>query len=89
MKRISIILTAALLASCGAPLSEQMVRSEMQRHPAADLLDNQDGTPKWNYTTGLELKAILDASPKALDYVDAWYDTIIDSTGVKIGRAHV
>ncbi len=88
MKRISIILTAALLASCGAPLSEQMVRSEMQRHPAADLLDNQDGTPKWNYTTGLELKSFLDVYTASkcrngdiLKYVDAWYDAIIAEDG--------
>ena len=65
-----------------APLSVEVVRSEMARCPEATFIDGQEGKLKWNYTTGLELKAMLDAAPReALDYVDAWYDAIIDSTG--------
>lgn len=65
-----------------APLSMEVVRSEMVRCPQATYIDGQEGNLKWNYTTGLELKALLDAAPEeAFDYVDAWYDAIIDSTG--------
>ena len=83
MKRTALILLLALTAcTARAPLSLQVVRSEMQRNPEASYIDGQEGNLKWNYTTGLELKAMLDAAPEeALDYVDAWYDAIIDSTG--------
>ncbi len=82
--RIKLILCALALTACTAkaPLSLRVAESEMARNPEASYIDGLEGKLKWNYTTGLELKAILDASPKALDYVDAWYDTIIDSTGV-------
>ena len=83
MRKGIIILLAALTAcTAKAPLSLQVVRSEMQRCPQASYIDGQEGKLKWNYTTGLELKAMLDAAPQeALPYVDAWYDAIIDSTG--------
>ena len=83
MKRITLILTIALTAcTAKAPLSLQVVRSEIARNPEASYIDGLEGKLKWNYTTGLELKAMLDAAPEeALDYVDAWYDAIIDSTG--------
>ncbi len=84
MNRLSVILLAAALTACTtakAPLSLQVVRSEMARNPEASYIDGLEGKLKWNYTTGLELKAMLDASPEALSYVDAWYDAIIDSTG--------
>lgn len=71
-----------LLSACAPqqePLSLQMVRSEIARCPEATYLDGREGTLKWNYTTGLELQAILDCGET--DYVDAWYDAIIDSTG--------
>jgi unsaturated rhamnogalacturonyl hydrolase len=73
-----------------APMSLKVVRSEMNRNPEASYIDGQEGNLKWNYTTGLELKAMLDVyeknykqarKDKILDYVDAWYDAIIDSTG--------
>ena len=73
------------LAACTAkaPLSVKVVRSEMVRCPEATFIDGQKGNLKWNYTTGLELKAMLDAAPReALDYVDAWYDAIIGEDGV-------
>ena len=87
-----MLLTA--LTACGtvaeAPMSLKVVRSEMHRNPEASYIDGQEGNLKWNYTTGLELKAMLDVyeknykqarKDKILDYVDAWYDAIIDSTG--------
>ena len=58
----------------------------MARCPEAAYLDGLEGKLKWNYTTGLELKAFLDVydtcgDPEIFEYVDAWYDAIIDSTG--------
>ena len=78
-----LILFAFVLAGCTArtPLSVEVVKSEIARNPEAAYIDGQEGKLKWNYTTGLELKAFLDADESALDYVDAWYDAIIDSTG--------
>ncbi len=68
------------------PLSQQVVRSEMKRHPDAAHLDGLEGRLKWNYTTGLELKALLDVYERygdraVFDYAERWYDAIIDSTG--------
>ena len=90
MKRLSCILLTAVLAACTAaeaPLSLRVVESEMVRNPEASYIDGQEGKLKWNYTTGLELKAMLDVyavcgEERILDYADAWYDAIIDSTGV-------
>lgn len=120
MKRLPLILAAAVLTACGAqkpvagellspeaePLSSVVVRSEMARCPEATYLDGLEGKLKWNYTTGLELKAFLDvyeiSRPAALarndselssrpeqsgversvfDYVEAWYDAVIDGNG--------
>lgn len=83
MTRLALILLTALTAcTVKAPLSQRVVESERTRNPEASYIDGQEGKLKWNYTTGLELKAMLDADAQAnLDYVDAWYDAIIDSTG--------
>ena len=103
MRKLSITLITALTACtvAKAPLSEEVVRSEMARNPEASYIDGLEGKLKWNYTTGLELKAFLyvymrslaDAKDdkkdchserseeSVLEYVDAWYDAIIDSTG--------
>ena len=86
--RILAVSTLVLLAACSPkqePLSLQMVRSEMTRCPEASYLDGRGGMLKWNYTTGLELQAMLQAGET--DYVDAWYDAVIDSTG-KIGGGY-
>lgn len=87
-KSLSGLVTLFVLAACtaGTPLSERVVLSEMARCPEASFLDGQEGKLKWNYTTGLELKAILDVYSECgeasfLNYVDAWYDAIIDSCG--------
>ena len=90
MKHKLLIFCALALTACTAkaPLSLQVVRSEMARFPEATYLDGQEGKLKWNYTTGLELKAFLDvychsehSEASLLAYADAWYDAIIDSTG--------
>ena len=91
MKQHFLILAltaAALLSACKRtePLSLRVVRSEMDRHETAAHLDGREGKLKWNYTTGLELKAMLDVSERYGDenifrYVEGWYDAIIDSTG--------
>ncbi|MBQ2193793.1 MAG: glycoside hydrolase family 88 protein, partial [Bacteroidales bacterium] len=89
-RSLTIVLSAVLLTACTArePLSQAVVRSEMQRNPAASYIDGLEGKLKWNYTTGLELKAFLDASETpgqaggdVLEYVDAWYDAIIAEDG--------
>ncbi|MDE5731562.1 MAG: hypothetical protein K2H95_00780, partial [Bacteroidales bacterium] len=46
------------------PYSVRMIMSEMRRNPDATWLDGRKGQRKWNYTTGLELKAFLDASKR-------------------------
>ena len=86
MMRKLLILTMFALTACaaGAPLSRKVALSEMQRCPQASYIDGQEGKLKWNYTTGLELLAILDACPadeKALSYVSDWYDAVIDDSG--------
>ncbi len=84
-------MSLALLVSCAAqdPLSLKVVHSEMARCQDATYLDGLEGKLKWNYTTGLELKSFVDVYAVApdsrkdiLDYADAWYDAIIDSTGI-------
>lgn len=85
MKRIGIILLFALAAcTARAPLSQRIVESEIARCPDATYLDGQQGKLKWNYTTGLELNAFLEAG--YVDYVSTWYDAIIDSTGAIGGK---
>ncbi len=72
-----------LLAEGGEPLSLRMARSEMQRNPEAVRLDGiPEGKVKWNYTTGLELLAIMDAGevygePSFYDYAARYYDTMV------------
>lgn len=91
MRFCNYIMCVFALVSCvaKAPLSVEVARSEMVRCPQATFIDGQEGKLKWNYTTGLELKALLDvychserSEESVFDYVDAWYDAIIDSCGV-------
>lgn len=88
MKRIALISLLALAAcTAKAPLSVRIVESELTRCPEASYIDGQEGNLKWNYTTGLELKAFLDVyeaygDEALLNYADAWYDAIIDTAGV-------
>ena len=84
---------ALALTACTAraQLYTDVVRSEMARNPEASYIDGQEGKLKWNYTTGLELKAMLDAysvneDESILKYVDAWYDAVISEDGVIGGK---
>ncbi len=70
----------------GGGYSSIMADSELRRCPEASLLDGLGGRLKWNYTTGLELLALLNVyeqtgEARLLDYVYDWYDAIIDSDG--------
>ena len=89
MRRLILTLAAVAaalpLVAC-MPMSERVVRAEMARCPQASQLDGLQGKLKWNYTTGLELKAMLDVYERCgdsaiLEYVDAWYDSIIGEDG--------
>lgn len=62
--RLTIIIAVFALTACAAkaPLSSEVVRSEMARNPEASYIDGLNGKLKWNYTTGLELKAMLDVA---------------------------
>lgn len=62
------------------------VRSEMARCKDAAHLDGLEGRLKWNYTTGLELKAFLDVYERhggedIFAYAEKWYDDIISEDG--------
>lgn len=92
MKRIFMLFCcAAALCSCsgsqgrldGKSYALRMADSEVARHPSATTLDGiAPGKVKWNYTTGLELLAIMDAAdrygrPDLYDYALHYYDTIV------------
>ena len=91
MKRIFLIMCcAAMLGACtgqqktdGKSYAVRMVQSEIARHPSAATLDGiEAGKIKWNYTTGLELLAIMDAGeayghPEFYDYALRYYDSIV------------
>lgn len=92
MKRIlSISLLSALLLctiACGTArrYSVDMVHSEMSRWATGAHIDGREGALKWNYTTGLELKAILDVYETYGDenlyhYAEDWFDSIIKEDG--------
>lgn len=64
-------------------LAVRMVESEIVRHLSPTTLDGiPEGSVKWNYTTGLELLAMMDAGdaydrPDFYDYALRYYDTIV------------
>ncbi len=64
-------------------LAVRMVESEIARHPSPATLDGiPEGKIKWNYTTGLELLAMIDAADAYgrsdfYDYALRYYDTIV------------
>ena len=63
-----------------------MVQSEMARCEDASHLDGMQGKMKWNYTTGLELRAFLDVydaygNEEIFNFAENWYDKIIDEEG--------
>lgn len=88
-----VALTAIfLIFSCNSPnqkknlpWSARMADSEMKRNPEPWMIDFRE-TPKWEYTQGLVLKAILQVwqatgDEKYFQYVKAYYDQFIDSDG--------
>jgi len=90
----SAIILASLVASCAPkgllessdkPLSVRMVESEMKRIPDPIYMDGVE-KPKWNYTTGLELLAIMDAGAKYgrrdfTDYALSWLERMVSRRG--------
>ncbi len=65
--------------------SERMMLSEIERFPRASLLDFRE-KPRWSYTNGLVLCAAIKVyeqtkNQKVYDYVYAYADELIDSTG--------
>ena len=65
------------------PLAVRVVESEIARNPSAANLDGiPAGKIKWNYTTGLELLAMMDAGEAYgrtdfRDYAQRYYDSIV------------
>lgn len=80
----------------GQPLAVRMVESEIVRNPSPTTLDGiPAGKVKWNYTTGLELLAMMDAAeaygrPDFYDYALRYYDTIVrpDNTVITYKRSN-
>ena len=89
MKRFTLMMllsAVALVLSAQEPYSVRMINSEMKRNPDGTYLDGRNGERKWNYTTGLELKAFLDAAkrydmPEVVQYVRDWADTMATENG--------
>ncbi|MGG5485536.1 glycoside hydrolase family 88/105 protein [Gaetbulibacter sp. PBL-D1] len=77
--------TTELLISEDLKWSERMMLSEIERFPDPTLLDFRE-KPKWSYTPGLVLSACAKLYEKTgnqtyYDYVYAYADAMIDSTG--------
>ena len=96
MKRLLIPALCVLAAACtsrghlydsATPLAVRMVESEIARNPSPMTLDGiPAGKIKWNYTTGLELLAMMDAGeaydrPDFFDYALRYYDSIVRPDG--------
>lgn len=67
------------------PWSERMIRSVMQRNPESWQIDFST-RPRWKYAVGVALKPIWQAGMQTrnktyLDYVQAYYDTLITEDG--------
>ncbi len=90
MKRLIAFALATLATlSCtdALKISQNVVKAEMERAGGdAAYLDGLQGKLKWNYTTGLELSAMLDVFDVCGDstiykFVEDWYDRMIDQDG--------
>ncbi len=76
-------------SSDGKPLSIRIAESEMARVPNTLNLDFRT-SPKWNYSTGLELFAFQQVAEKyndrpIFDYVYSYVDTMINADGTIFG----
>lgn len=95
---LTLLAGAALLAGCCGeqkhpladgekPLAVWMAESEMTRFPSPAQIDFIPvGKIKWNYTTGLELLAMMEAAkeydrPDFDRYAERYYDSIVQSDG--------
>ncbi len=87
---VFLILTGCLNSSQSpTPLSIQMCLSEMQRTPNSVNLDFRT-TPRWNYSTGVELYAMLMVSQRynndaIFQYVYSYPDSLISPDGIIFG----
>ena len=69
------------------PLAVRMVESEIKRNPTPARIDfMKPGVIKWNYTTGLELLAMMEAAkeynrPDFDHYAVRYYDSIVQPDG--------
>ncbi|MBQ8915571.1 MAG: glycoside hydrolase family 88 protein [Alistipes sp.] len=96
-KTLLVLLAGALLVACctpkhplidgDKPLAVRMVESEIVRNPTPALIDFMPpGVVRWNYTTGLELLAMMEAAkmydrPDFDAYAERYYDTIVQPDG--------
>lgn len=86
---IMCLVSAMAMSSCNKGADSAavaMVQSEMARCKDASYLDGLQGKMKWNYTTGLELRAFLDVyevygNEEIFSFAESWYDKIIDEEG--------
>lgn len=75
------------------PLAVWMAESEMKRFPSPAQIDFIPvGKIKWNYTTGLELLAMMEAAkeydrPDFAAYAERYYDSIVQPDGSVISYA--
>ncbi len=91
---ISLILLFSITFTAGAQsktekMIHRIVASEMARYRKAWMIDTKKG-PKWGYTQGLELKAMLDFADvqgddgyrrMVYDYVEGYTDTLVREDG--------
>lgn len=66
LSALIIILLSLPSARGRESVAEQLVRSEMYRNPEPCYIDRKDA-PKWEYTGGLEIGAMLDVYSRCLD----------------------
>ncbi len=87
---ITVVSLSVSAQSKTEKLLHRIVASEMTRYRHACEIDTKKG-PKWNYTQGLELKAMLDFADVQGDegfrsmvykYVEGYTDTLINENGV-------
>jgi len=84
-KETNTATTAELLVPEDLKWSERMLISEIERFPDATKLDFVD-KPRWSYTNGLVLSAAIKVYEQTnkqeyYDYIYAYADDLIDSTG--------
>lgn len=86
---VSFLSTGCQKASLSSPLSVLMSYSEMHRTPNSVNLDFRP-VPKWNYSAGLELYAMLKVAQQyqndsILNYVYSYPDSLISQDGIISG----